>query len=62
MTRSKSNEKEKGFGVGDTWSYLGWVFSGLLTDEGKGNKAPLSKICRTYPAMMISYLAQLYLT
>ena len=34
--------------------YSGWTFSGLLTDAGgRGDKkAPLSKICQTYPTMM----------
>ena len=47
-------------------SYSGWAFSGLLTDgDGEGGKkAPLSKICHTYPTTMkldtlISYLKKI---
>ena len=29
--------------------YPGWAFSGLLTDGRGGKKAPLPKICHTYP-------------
>ena len=33
--------------------YSGWNFLGLLTDVGGGDKkAPLPKICHTYPTMM----------
>ena len=34
-----------------TLQYSGWTFLGLLTD-GVTKKAPLPRICHTYPAMM----------
>ena len=41
-----------------------WAFSGLFTDGGGSKKAPLPKICHTYPTMMklgtvISYLKKI---
>ena len=32
--------------------YIVTVFSGLLTNEGEGQKGRLPKICHTYPKMM----------
>ena len=49
--------------MGIGWPYSGWVFSQLITDRGS-KKAPLPKICHTYPTVMklgtvISYLKKI---